>query len=87
MNNDIVNLKKRLIYRSQYRGTKEMDKLIGSFVKSHIDQFDNNELKDLEDFLEVDDDILYKFYNEQNTLMDIKPNNVINLFKNFVYKK
>ena len=87
MNNDIVNLKKRLIYRSQDRGTKEMDKLIGSFVKSHIDQFDNNELKDLEDFLEVDDDILYKFYNEQNTLMDIKPNNVINLFKNFVYKK
>ena len=87
MNYDIKNLKKRLIYRSQYRGTKEMDKLIGSFVKSHIDQFDNNELKDLEDFLEVDDDILYKFYNEQNTLMDIKPNNVINLFKNFVYKK
>ena len=64
-----------------------MDKLIGSFVKSHIDQFNNNELKDLEDFLEVDDDILYKFYNEQNTLMDIKSSNVINLFKNFVYKK
>ena len=37
MNNDIENLKKRLIYRSQYRGTKEMDKLIGSFVKTHID--------------------------------------------------
>ena len=37
MNNDIENLKKRLIYRSQYRGTKEMDKLIGSFVKNNID--------------------------------------------------
>ena len=34
MNNDIENLKKRLIYRSQYRGTKEMDKLIGSFVQN-----------------------------------------------------
>ena len=36
MNNDIDNLKKRLIYRSQYRGTKEMDKLIGSFVHNYI---------------------------------------------------
>ena len=39
MNNDIDNLKKKLIYRSQYRGTKEMDKLIGSFVHSNIDKF------------------------------------------------
>ena len=38
MNNEITNLKKRLIYRSQYRGTKEMDKLIGSFVKANINQ-------------------------------------------------
>ena len=39
MDNDIKNFKKRLIYRSQYRGTKETDKLIGSFVKSNIDNF------------------------------------------------
>ena len=38
MNNDINILKKRLIYRSQYRGTKEMDKLIGSFVENNIDK-------------------------------------------------
>ena len=41
MNNDIDILKKRLIYRSQYRGTKEMDKLIGSFVQSNIDKFND----------------------------------------------
>ena len=41
MNNDIKNLKKKLIYRSQYRGTKEMDKLIGSFVENHIDKLNN----------------------------------------------
>ena len=34
MNNDKDNLKKKLIYRSQYRGTKEMDSLIGSFTKA-----------------------------------------------------
>ena len=52
MNNDIDKLKKRLIYRSQYRGTKEMDKLIGSFVQIYIDRLDANELNELEKFLE-----------------------------------
>ena len=59
MNNDIENLKKRLIYRSQYRGTKEMDKLLGSFVQSNIDKFNGNQLKELEQLLDIDDDTLY----------------------------
>ena len=62
MNNDIENLKKRLIYRSQYRGTKEMDKLIGSFVKTNINNFNFNQLEELERFLSIDDETLYKFY-------------------------
>ena len=65
MDNDIKNLKKRLIYRSQYRSTKEMDKLIGSFVQIHIDKLNTIELKELEEFLNIDDDTLYKFYNGQ----------------------
>ena len=63
MKYDIENLKKRLIYRSQYRGTKEMDKLIGSFVQLHINNFNKKQLKELEIFLNIDDDTLYKYYN------------------------
>ena len=65
MNNDIENLKKKLIYRSQYRGTKEMDKLVGSFVNTYINNFDSEKLNELEKFLTIDDDNLYKFYNNQ----------------------
>ena len=36
-----MDLKKKIIYRSNYRGTKEMDKLLSSFVKKHIDTFKN----------------------------------------------
>ena len=36
---DIEQIKKMIIYRSNYRGTKEMDKLLGSFVKNYIDKF------------------------------------------------
>ena len=86
MNNDIENLKKRLIYRSQYRGTKEMDKLIGSFVQIYIDRFNANELNELEKFLNIDDDILYKFYNNQIKEINFVKTRILKLFKEFNYK-
>ena len=87
MNNDIDNFKKRLIYRSQYRGTKEMDKLIGSFVQSNIDKFNEIQLNELEKFLDVDDDTLYKFYNDLPFNPDIIKSEIFKLFKNYEYKK
>ena len=87
MNNDIENLKKRLIYRSQYRSTKEMDKLIGSFVKLYINKLNFDQLRELEKFLSIDDDTLYKFYNNQIEKIDNNSSNIINLFKSHIYKK
>jgi len=87
MNNDIENLKKRLIYRSQYRGTKEMDKLIGSFVDANINKFDYKDLLKLEKFLNIDDDTLYKFYTNQIILDEFNNSKVTKLFKNYEYKK
>ncbi len=87
MNNDIDNLKKMLIYRSQYRGTKEMDKLIGSFVKNNIDKFDLVQLKELEKFLSIDDDTLYRFYNNQIKSLNGISENIMKLYKSYLYKK
>ena len=87
MNNEITNLKKRLIYRSQYRGTKEMDKLIGSFVQSNIDKFNEIQLNELEKFLDVDDDTLYKFYNGLPFDTNIVESEIFMFFKDFKYKK
>tara|TARA_A100001011_G_C13819384_1_gene638236 strand:- start:48 stop:308 length:261 start_codon:yes stop_codon:yes gene_type:complete len=86
MNNDIENLKKKLTYRSLYRGTKEMDKLIGTFVKTYINDLDFNELNDLEKFLDIDDDTLYRVYNDQSVEKGIPNNKIILLFKNFIYE-
>ena len=36
MDLNIDLLKKKIIYRSNYRGTKEMDKLLGAFTKKYI---------------------------------------------------
>ena len=87
MNNDIENLKKRLIYRSQYRGTKEMDKLVGSFVNTYINNFDSEKLNELEKFLNIDDDNLYKFYNNQLDNIEGTNKELLRLFKTIVYKK
>jgi len=87
MDLNIEQLKKKIIYRSNYRGTKEMDKLLSSFVKKHIDTFNESELKLLCDFLDLDDENLYKFKQNKETTIKIKPNIITNLFKNFVFKE
>ena len=60
MIDDIENLKKRLIYRSQYRGTKEMDILMSGFVKSIISDLNYEELVELNLFVNLDDRELQK---------------------------
>ena len=44
-------LKRQIIYRSNHRGTKEMDLLLGNFVKKYINNLNENDLKDLVDLL------------------------------------
>jgi|TARA_B110001452_G_C14873358_1_gene305313 antitoxin CptB len=84
---NITDLKKKIIYRSNYRGTKEMDKLLGSFVTKHIDELIDNELFLLCDLLDVDDENLYKLNQGHETSIKFMNNRVTNLFKDFVYKK
>ena len=82
---NIKDLKNKIIYRANYRGTKEMDKLLGSFTKKYIDQFNEQELKLLCDLLDCDDENLYKFNQGQNLTIKIKPNKVSEMFKNYNY--
>ena len=83
---DIENLKKKILYRSQYRGTREMDKLLSSFVSRYIDKMDEINLLNLEKFLENDDEDLYKFYNGMINNLKYEDDFIIKLFKNFIYK-
>ena len=87
MNFDIEQLKKKIIYRSNYRGTKEMGKLLGSFIKKYINKLNEKDLTDLEKFLSIDDDNLYNFYNGVKTNVKFEDNNITNLFKNFKFNK
>ena len=78
-------LKKKIIYRSNYRGTKEMDKLLGAFTDRYLDQIEHDDLNQLIQFLEIDDNNLYNFYNGLKTNVEFEDNKINNLFKNFKY--
>jgi antitoxin CptB len=82
---NIDQLKKKIIYRSNYRGTKEMDKLLGAFVKKYIESLSIKDLEDLEKLLNIDDTNLYNFYNGLDCDVKFKDNYIYTLFKNFRY--
>ena len=82
---NIDDLKKKIIYRATYRGSKEMDKLLASFTKKYINSFNHNELNNLIDLLNLEDEDLYKFNQGEVTVIKIN-NTVTELFKNFIYK-
>ncbi len=75
------NLINQIIYRSTHRGTKEMDILLGNFVKKYINNFNNDELSDLDTILNYDDKILYQWYFEKNNNKFIKNNKIIKMLK------
>tara|TARA_B100001057_G_C22263499_1_gene724119 strand:- start:12 stop:278 length:267 start_codon:yes stop_codon:yes gene_type:complete len=80
---NIDELKKKIIYRSNYRGTKEMDKLLGDFVKKYINELDKKDLVDLDKLMNIDDSNLYNFYNGLKTDIYFEKNYINSLFKKF----
>jgi antitoxin CptB len=65
MSQNKEGIKNKIIYRSSYRGTKEMDILMTSFVKSIINELDYNQLIQLDKFINLDDEILKSLKNKE----------------------
>ena len=67
MNFSKEELKKKIVYRSNYRGSKEMDSLLSSFTKKYINLLNYEELVDLLNLLDLDDENLYNFNQDRKT--------------------
>ena len=83
MINKLEIIKKKLIYRASYRGTKEMDILLSNFVNKYINEFNENMLLELEKFLNFDDEIILNFYNFDIKANKIENNKISKIFKEF----
>ena len=83
MNNKLEIFKKKLIYRASYRGTKEMDMLLSQFVNKYINFWEEPYLKELEEFLNYEDEIILNYYRDNIKKNGIEKNKISKIFKNF----
>ena len=83
MDSKLEIFKKKLIYRAGYRGTKEMDLLLSSFVNKYIETFDEIHLMELDKFLSFEDEIILNYYQKNIVKKKIDENKVSKIFKQF----
>ena len=81
--NNKKNLIKKIIFRSTHRGTKEMDLLIGNFVRKKINVFSDSDLEDLNKLLMNEDKFLEEWYFDKKSEKLPPTNNAFNEFKKF----
>ena len=78
--NELESLKKKIKYRSSYRGTKEMDLLLTSFVSSIIDSLSFKELVKLDIFLNCNDEDINNFYLNKVSIKNFDHASILDLF-------
>ena len=76
-------LRKQIIYRATHRGSKEMDILLGKFVKKYISELNTNDLKKLNEIITVDDDLIYDWYFNRINNKKIDDNKISQKLRNF----
>ena len=80
MNPNKQNLINKIIYRSQYRGTKEMDIFVSGFVKSIINSLSFDDLLDLDKLVNLNDEDIIKISKNE---MIFKNNKILKLLIDF----
>ena len=82
MSSNKEELKNKIIYRASYRGTKEMDILMISFVNSLINKLEIAELQELSELVNLDDEIL-KDIKYKISKKNKNQSNIIKKFQEF----
>ena len=81
--NKLELLRNKIKYRASYRGTKEMDILLTSFTNSIINNLEYFELLKLNQFLNMNDEDIYKFYFNNDPISSFNDEKILKLFKSF----
>tara|TARA_Y100000590_G_scaffold443051_1_gene571994 strand:+ start:140 stop:385 length:246 start_codon:yes stop_codon:yes gene_type:complete len=81
MNSNKQNLINKILYRSQYRGTKEMDTFVVGFVKSIIYDLSIEDLTDLDLLINMNDEDIKKIADGKKEFNNIK---IVKILRNFI---
>ena len=82
----LENKRKRLIFRSWHRGTREMDIIMGSFADRHIPGFSESQLSEYDDILSLNDPDLYNWYTQKEDVPANLNTEVMGLLLSFKLK-
>ncbi len=82
---DLEQRRKRLRFRSQHRGTKEMDLILRAFAEHHLAVFDAAEMDEYEKLLELDDSDLWSWVVGRAAVPAAHSSTVMNLYITFKY--
>ena len=80
------NLIKKLLYRANHRGTKEMDLVIGGFAKENLKKLTFEELKEFEILLNFTDKELSSWLVDNIKNIELDNFSVSKKIKNFKLK-
>lgn len=75
--------RKRLMFRSQRRGTKESDLVIGGFARSHLAEMDGDQLDRFEALLAREDPDILGWIIELQVPPSEFDTDVLNMLRNF----
>jgi len=78
--------RKRLLFRSWHRGTKESDLLLGSFAERHLPEFTPAQLDRYETLLEIEDADLWDWIAGRTAPPAERDSDVLRLLLAFKYK-
>lgn len=78
--------RKRLLFRSWHRGTKEADLLLGSFAEQHLAGFSPGQIDDYESLLDLDDPDLFDWIAGRSRPAPEQETEVLRLLIAFKYR-
>lgn len=79
--------RKRLMFRSSYRGMKELDLVIGAFARAYLDEFDSDALRQYEAILDVPDSDLLDWLVQKSPVPAGMDTDVMKKLMSFEYVK
>jgi len=79
--------RKRLMFRSSYRGMKELDLVIGAFAKAFVNTFNSDSLRQFEAILDVPDSDLLDWLCLKSEIPAEMNSDVMQSLMNFDYVK
>ena len=86
---DLIVKRREILFKCTHRGTKELDLLLGSYVKKYINSMNFNDLNDLNTILNFPDSYLFKVLTNKISVdkkMNVKLVNKIIIFNKRINK-